>query len=314
MPGIRQQVPCSRHDVDADTLSKKAQKMCDSELLAVVLRLHQSFASALARPIPIASSHDPMTAGTRDSMAEREVLMMSTILRFICAGVVLVAVTAGTPLAQPADKRTYFTFSGPVAIPGVTLPAGKYLFRLADTSSRNVVQILSADGKTPYAMFFIYRAERPEPPSNPEVRFMETAAGRPSAIRTWWYPGDRSGYEFVYPKEQARQLAKGTGQPVLATLAEVQPAPAAPAPEVARVSPAGQETPVSAEAPPIPTTPTGRIVTGEVAPPSIAIAQATQQARTRLPKTATATPLVGLAGVILILCAALIRSWHFVRA
>jgi hypothetical protein len=179
-------------------------------------------------------------------MAEREVLMMSTILRFICAGVVLVAVTAGTPLAQPADKRTYFTFSGPVAIPGVTLPAGKYLFRLADTSSRNVVQILSADGKTPYAMFFIYRAERPEPPSNPEVRFMETAAGRPSAIHTWWYPGDRSGYEFVYPKEQARQLAKGTGQPVLATLAEVQPAPLAPAPEVARVSPAGQETPVSA--------------------------------------------------------------------
>jgi LPXTG-motif cell wall-anchored protein len=244
----------------------------------------------------------------------QEVLMTGKTVRFICAGIVLLTVTAGTALAQPADKRTYFTFSGPVAIPGVTLPAGKYLFRLADTSSRNVVQILSADGKTLYAMFFIYRAQRPEPASSPEVRFMETAAGMPSAAHTWWYPGDRTGYEFVYPKEQARLLAKGTGQPVLATVAEVPPAAVTPAPELARISPAGQEVPVSVEAAPIPMTPTGRAQVGELAPPSIVIAPPTQQARASLPKTASAMPLVALAGLILILGAALIRSWRLVRA
>jgi LPXTG-motif cell wall-anchored protein len=220
---------------------------------------------------------------------------------------------AGAALAQPADKRTYFTFSGPVAIPGVTLAAGKYLFRLADTNSRNVVQILSADGKTPYAMFFIYRAERPDPSPDPEVRFMETAVGMPSAIHTWWYPGERSGYEFVYPKVQARLLAKGTGQPVLATVAETAPAPEAPAPELARISPAGQETPVIAEAAPLPTKPTGRVQAGELAPPSIAIAPPTQQARASLPKTASVTPLLALAGLVLFLGAALIRSWRLVR-
>src|SRR4029434_7122843 len=56
-------------------------------------------------------------------------------------------------------------------------------------------------------MFFAMRAERFEPASTPEVRFMETAAGMPAAIKTWWYPGERSGYEFVYPKEQARWVA-----------------------------------------------------------------------------------------------------------
>ena len=239
--------------------------------------------------------------------------MTSKTVSLICAGMVLLTVMAGTALAQPADKRTYFTFSGPVAIPGVTLPAGKYLFRLADASSRNVVQILSADGKTPYAMFFIYRAERPEPAPNPEVRFMETAAAMPSAIHTWWYPGERSGYEFVYPKEQARLLAKGTGQPVLATLAETTPTPETPAPELARISPAGQETPVVAEAAPIPAAPTGRAQAGELAPPSIAIAQPTQQARASLPKTGSRTPLVVLAGLILLLGAGLIRSWRLVR-
>ena len=38
----------------------------------------------------------------------------------------------GTAHAQPSDYRTYFTFSAPVTLPGVTLPAGRYLFRLAD--------------------------------------------------------------------------------------------------------------------------------------------------------------------------------------
>lgn len=239
--------------------------------------------------------------------------MTSKLVGLICAGIVLVSVTAGTVLAQPADKRTYFTFSGPVTIPGVTLPAGKYLFRLADASSRNVVQILSADGKTPYAMFFIYRAERPDPASNPEVRFMETAEGMPSAIHTWWYPGERSGYEFVYSKEQARLLAKGAGQPVLATLVETAPAPRTPAPPLARISPAGEETAVIAEAAPIPTPPPGRSQQGELAPSSIGIAQPAQQARASLPRTGGATPLVAFAGLALLLGAVLIRGWRLVR-
>ena len=67
-------------------------------------------------------------------------------------------------------------------MPGVTLPAGKYLFRLANPDAgRNVVQVLNADGTKPYGMFFAMRAERFEPASTPEVRFMETAAGMPTA-------------------------------------------------------------------------------------------------------------------------------------
>ena len=77
------------------------------------------------------------------------------------------------------------------------------------------MQVLSADGKNSYAMFFGISANRTDFPAKPEIRFMETAAGMPAAVKTWWYPGDKAGYEFIYPKEQARLLAKGTGQPVL---------------------------------------------------------------------------------------------------
>jgi hypothetical protein len=121
--------------------------------------------------------------------------MLRKGLRSACAIALLTCLMGASGSAQTYDKRTVFTFSGPVALPGVTLPAGQYLFRLADpASSRKVVQVLSADGKTPYGMFFSLPAERFEPASTPEVQFMGTASGMPAAINAWWYPGERSGY------------------------------------------------------------------------------------------------------------------------
>jgi hypothetical protein len=49
----------------------------------------------------------------------------------IMGACVAVALTAAALAAQgiPADRATYVTVSGPVSLPGVTLPAGTYLFR-----------------------------------------------------------------------------------------------------------------------------------------------------------------------------------------
>jgi hypothetical protein len=125
--------------------------------------------------------------------------MLSTrIFSLACGVAVFVCLMAAPATAQPLDKRTVFTFSGPITLPGVTLPSGQYLFRLADPdSSSKVVQVLNTDGTKPYGLFFALPAERFEPASTPEVRFMETASGTPAAVKTWWYPGERTGYEFV---------------------------------------------------------------------------------------------------------------------
>lgn len=216
--------------------------------------------------------------------------MPTRFLRLSIGGLVLAALTAGAALAQPFDKRTYFTFSGPVAVPGVTLPAGEYLFRLADSQSRDVVQILSADGKTPYAQFFAYRPQRLDAAKEPEIRFMETAAGMPAAVKTWWYPSERTGYEFVYPKRQARLLAKGTGEPVLTTVAETVAPTVTETPELARISPSGEEA-VVAEAPAAPAAPSGVVQEGELA-------------RAVLPATGSSLPLFFLAGGALLLAGA----------
>ncbi len=261
-------------------------------------------------------------------------MLSRTGVRFACAVALVAGMSMATAFAQTPDKRTLFTFSGPVSLPGVTLPAGQYLFRLADPmTSGKVVQVLSADGTTPYGMFFSFPAERLEAAFHPEVRFMETAKDVPAAIKTWWYPGERTGYEFIYPKDQARKLAQGASHPVLTTQAQTTTAEQTNTSDLARVSSTGPDTNVS-DSRPAAATPTGTTQEGTIASSSIAVqstpasgaaqisgasssaklvattARATRPARTHLPRTAGDVPAIALAGVFSILAAASLYLWR----
>jgi len=239
----------------------------------------------------------------------------------ICASAIIGFAAIAT--AQLPDRRTIFTFSGPVSIPGATLPAGRYVFRLAEPgTSARVVQVFSADGKKPYGMFFSHPAERSEPARDPEVRFLETGKGVPSAIKTWWYPGERTGFEFVYPKDQARRLAQGSKESVLTTKASSTTTDQNNTANLTRVSPTGEETNLGDAAA---TAPTGAAQQGTVADASINFAapapaaefQAPAQTgtiarntRTGLPGTASSMPMLGLIGVIAIAAATALRFWR----
>jgi hypothetical protein len=137
---------------------------------------------------------------------------------------VLVALVWGSASGANAftsDKRTYFTFSQSVALPGVTLPAGTYMFRLADdTTSRKVIQIANKEGTQSFAMLHTMPVYRADAPREPEVRFMETAAGAPMAVRAWWQEGERTGYGFVYSKQELAALNRAPA--AVAAKAEVR--------------------------------------------------------------------------------------------
>jgi LPXTG-motif cell wall-anchored protein len=219
--------------------------------------------------------------------------------------VALGSCVAATRLAaQTVDERVFFTFSAPIELPGVGLPAGQYLFRLPDaTNAHDVVQVLSADGKTSYGMFLTIPDERIDPPSRPEVRFMETRGGDPMPIRAYWMPNERTGFEFVYPREQAMRLAKHSSEPVLTTQAHTTKTAETHTSALARVSTSGAETKVAANNKTTASAATGRSQQGAVAPASIAVApaqlparQEARVARATLPKTGSDLPLVALVG------------------
>jgi LPXTG-motif cell wall-anchored protein len=238
---------------------------------------------------------------------------------------------------SPRDKAIYFTFSEPVTLPQMTLPAGKYLFRLADSLvNRTIVQIYNADGTRMQGMLMTIPALRNDPPDDPEVRFLETAAGTPPAIASYWYPGERRGWEFIYPREQAAKIASGAKQSVLTTARNASDEEMKTA-DLVRVSPTGQQTAVTNDGAPM--TVVGQAQRGEVATDAPAMtaptaetraaastttaaarsaspeatrraseapamqADASTQTRRSLPATASSTPTLALAGVAALLAA-----------
>lgn len=245
---------------------------------------------------------------------------MLKILASACVFTML-AFTSTTTHAQTIDNRTYFTFSGPVTLPGVTLPAGKYLFRNPDTlAGRRVVQVLSEDGRQAYAQLLTIPVQRFDAPKEPEVRFMETAEGTPAAIKAWWYPGNTIGWEFIYPKAQALRLAKGAGAPVLTTTkAQNDTTEEMKSADLTRVSASGSETAVTVEEKPAATAVAGTSQEGQIAASSIAVpasptpvsvqaSATTGTTRTRLPQTASPAPIAALMGTLSVMGAAALRA------
>ena len=121
----------------------------------------------------------------------------------------LIAVMAPAPAgALTYDKLTYMTFTAPVQVPGVTLGAGTYRFRLANPDTRrDVLQVLSNDGATVYAMFNTIQDHRTVLTDEAAVTFRETPVGVPPAIKSLFYGGEYGGYEFVYPKGGPNMIA-----------------------------------------------------------------------------------------------------------
>src|SRR5437899_367357 len=133
-----------------------------------------------------------------------------------CAAI-LTVMAAPVAHADEWNKKTILTFSGPVQLPGATLPAGSYVFKLADLNgNRHVVQVFDKSETKIFSTLMAIPNDRLEPADEPLVLFAERPAGSPQAVKVWFYPGDRVGNEFVYPKQQAMAIAKANHTSVLA--------------------------------------------------------------------------------------------------
>lgn len=125
----------------------------------------------------------------------------------------VIGVLAGGVAAQETNvsERTFLTFSAAVEMPGVTLQPGTYVFKLADTPTRNVVQVWDNDEKNMLGHWLFVQAERPEVSNDTVIMFRETREGATPAVQYWYFPGERIGKEFIYPKDQAERIAARTG-------------------------------------------------------------------------------------------------------
>ena len=122
-------------------------------------------------------------------------LALGTMLLFIVFGVTL----APGARADQWDKKTVVTFSDAVEIPGQVLPAGTYVFKLANLASeRHIVQVWNADENQLLATILTIPNTRLEAPDQSIFQLEERPGDSPMALKVWFYPGNNEGEEFLY--------------------------------------------------------------------------------------------------------------------
>jgi len=219
------------------------------------------------------------------------------LLSILFCFTLLCSVVSPRAKADEWDKKTILSFSGPVQVQNTRLEAGTYVFKLADTADRHVVQIFNQDETQVIATIMAIPDYRLEPRGKTVIKFSETSDGTTTSgtmpdagvpIKEWFYPGDNFGQEFkVVPQPVEIAAAEPTTPPPPA--AESEPAPPAETSEAAEPTEQSQ----AQESAPAPTEPQPA-QTGQPAPP----APAQAEPPTSLPKTASSMPLLGLISVL----------------
>ena len=113
------------------------------------------------------------------------------------------AISNFSPVAKADewDKQTAVTFSGAVDVPGKQLAPGTYIFRLFDSNAdRDIVQVYTKDGEHLVTQFKAIPASRTEPANGTIITLEDESKGGMEAVKSWYYPGDADGLEFIYGK------------------------------------------------------------------------------------------------------------------
>jgi len=102
-------------------------------------------------------------------------------------------------------------------VPGMVLEPGTYVLKTEEVSNspRATIELLNQDESQRLTSFTAIPDHRQRPESDVVITYFDGITVGPRPIQTWFYLGDMNGYEFVYPKARAKEIAKYTEDHVL---------------------------------------------------------------------------------------------------
>jgi hypothetical protein len=123
----------------------------------------------------------------------------SKSLKIAVATGALALLVAASGHALGFNHENRLTFSQPVALPGVVLPAGAYSFDVVSPTALDVVVVRNQRSGRVLYMGFTNTVERPRNMSkNAPIAFGEAPADAPRPISTWYEIGNSTGHQFLY--------------------------------------------------------------------------------------------------------------------
>jgi hypothetical protein len=124
--------------------------------------------------------------------------------RTISAACVLTAVgilaATLTATASPFNRATYFSFRTPVSLPGTVLPAGDYVFEIANPNGGGDVVVVRNKVRSKLYLLALTRSVTREHSHKLDATIVLGEANRsePRRITAWYADGDTTGREFMY--------------------------------------------------------------------------------------------------------------------
>lgn len=147
--------------------------------------------------------------GAAESRIEEEHMNTRGAIQLLIACAFALAMIAPAARASERDQATQLTFTQSVQIPGdVVLPAGTYWFKLADSNAdRNIVQVFDSNWSI-IATTIAIPTQRPAIKDHTMLSMAEGSPDQPDILVKWFYPGEATGHEFLYPAPVERQLSE----------------------------------------------------------------------------------------------------------
>ena len=123
-----------------------------------------------------------------------------TLVRIACLLVFLGVLAASAATLVADSNRTYFTFSVPVRMPGITLPAGTYVFdRPSPMLDPTLVRVMDRTTSKLYLIAFTRLVHRRGDGNlDPTITLGEAAKGAARPVSMWFPQGHTLGHQFIY--------------------------------------------------------------------------------------------------------------------
>ena len=105
-----------------------------------------------------------------------------------------------TTAASPFNRATYFTFKTSVSLPGTVLPAGQYVFEIANPNGGGDVVVVRDKVRSTLHLMALTRPVTRERSRTLDAAIVlgEASRSEPRPIRAWYAAGETTGREFMY--------------------------------------------------------------------------------------------------------------------
>src|SRR5438552_13987231 len=122
------------------------------------------------------------------------------------------------PYSSGWNKKSTLTTEKAVEFPGIILEPGTYVIRQKEsTENRAVIEICNQGESQILGTAEGVPDHELRPDDNSEFIFFEGTSDKAEPVRAWFFSGDMIGWEFVYPKPRAKEIAKAADTHVMAS-------------------------------------------------------------------------------------------------